>query len=123
MELYGETGTVLVPDPNFFGGEVATADHTGRTIVEPWEHPFGKINEGAGTPNQRANYRSAGLADMMNSIETGKAARCGLDVALHVVDVMTSILKAGQTGQMVTLTTTCIRPDALSPDDAAAMLK
>ncbi|MEO6012708.1 MAG: Gfo/Idh/MocA family oxidoreductase [Devosia sp.] len=124
IELYGTGGTVFVPDPNFFGGDIQTADASGKRInIEPWAHPFGKVNQDAGTPNQRANYRSAGLADMMNSIETGKAARCGLDVALHVIDVMTAILESGHTGQMVTLTTTCIRPDALSPDAAAAMLR
>jgi hypothetical protein len=60
---------------------------------------------------------------MMNSIETGKAARCGLDVALHAIDVMTSILKSGETGQVITLETTCERPAALGPDEARALLK
>ena len=60
---------------------------------------------------------------MMDSIETGKAARCGLDVALHAVDVMTSILKAGETGQVMTLRTTCERPAALGPDEARALLR
>jgi predicted dehydrogenase len=60
---------------------------------------------------------------MMQAIEQGRPARCGLDVALHAVDVMTSILKAGETGQVVTLTTTCERPAALGPAEARALLK
>jgi hypothetical protein len=36
---------------------------------------------------------------------------------------MTSILKAGETGQVLTLQTTCERPAALSPDEARAMLR
>ena len=60
---------------------------------------------------------------MMQSIEKGRPARCGLDMALHVVDVMTSLLKAGETGKVITLTTTCERPKALKPKDAQALLK
>jgi predicted dehydrogenase len=124
IELYGVDGTIYVPDPNFFGGDVVTTDVTGaKTTEAPWEHPFGKVNqENPGQPG-RANYRTAGLADMMQSIEEGRPARCGLDVALHAVDVMTSLLKAGEQGQVLTLTTTCERPAALNPDEARALLK
>ena len=124
IELYGTDGTIFVPDPNFFGGDLVTTDIAGtRTNVTPWDHPFGKLNQDLDKDNPRANYRTAGLADMMASIEGGYRARCGLDVALHAVDVMTSLLKAGESGQVLTLSTTCERPLALSPADAAALLK
>ena len=119
IELYGTEGTVYVPDPNFFGGDVIVTDVGGtKSKVEPWNHPFGIPNQ-----DTRANYRTAGLADMMQAVETGRTARCGLDVALHAVDVMTSLLKAGEQGQVLTLTTTCERPAALGPDEAKALLK
>jgi len=124
IELYGTEGTVYVPDPNFFNGDVVITDRAGtKEKVTPWEHPFGVPNWGLDTPNPRANYRNAGLADMMDSVETGRAARCGLDVALHAVDVMTSILRAGETGQVITLSTTCARPEALDPAAARALLR
>jgi predicted dehydrogenase len=124
IELYGTDGSIFVPDPNFFGGDLITADIAGtRETVTPWDHPFGKANQGLDTDQPRANYRAAGLADMMASIDGGYKARCGLDVALHAVDVMTSLLKAGESGQVLTLSTTCERPLALSPADAAALLK
>ena len=124
IELYGTDGTIFVPDPNFFGGDLVTTDIAGtRTNVTPWDHPFGKLNQDLDKDHPRANYRTAGLADMMASIEGGYRARCGLDVALHAVDVMTSLLKAGESGQVLTLSTTCERPLALSPADAAALLK
>lgn len=124
IELYGTEGTVYVPDPNFFGGDIVVTDIAGtKTKVEGWNHPFGVVNqENPGQPG-RANYRTAGLADMMQAVETGRAARCGLDVALHAVDVMTSLLKAGESGQVLTLTTTCERPAPLGPDEARALLK
>jgi predicted dehydrogenase len=124
IELYGTDGTVYVPDPNFFGGDVVVTDQSGaKSKVEPWAHPFGQVNQDAGGANPRANYRTAGLADMMQSIEQGRPARCGLEVALHAVDVMTSLLKAGESGQVLTLTTTCERPAALKPEDARALLR
>lgn len=124
IELYGTDGTIFVPDPNFFGGDLVTANVAGeRSNVTPWDHPFGKANHDLDKPVHRANYRTAGLADMIASIDGGYNARCGLDVALHVVDVMTSLLKAGETGQVITLSTTCERPLALGPDEARALLK
>ncbi|WP_423068170.1 Gfo/Idh/MocA family protein [Devosia sp. CN2-171] len=124
IELYGTEGSVYVPDPNFFNGDVTITDRAGtKEKVTPWDHPFGVANQDLDKPAPRANYRNAGLSDMMDSIETGKAARCGLDVALHAVDVLTSILKSGETGQVITLATTCQRPAALGPDEARALLK
>ena len=124
IELYGTDGSIFVPDPNFFGGELVTTDIAGtRSKVTPWDHPFGRPNQDLESANPRANYRTAGLADMIASIESGATARCGLDVALHAVDVMTSLLKAGESGQVLTLSTTCDRPKALSPAEAQALLK
>ncbi|MEC9344407.1 MAG: hypothetical protein VYD64_11250, partial [Pseudomonadota bacterium] len=49
--------------------------------------------------------------------------RCSLDLALHAVDVMTGILKSGETGRMVSTTTTCERPAALGVAEAKKLLK
>src|SRR5690606_18163936 len=124
IELYGTDGSIFVPDPNFFGGDLVTASLDGtRTPVTPWAHPFGKANQDFEKAMPRANYRAAGLAAMMNTVESGAPARCGLDVALHVIEVLTGLLKAGETGEVLTLTTTCERPLALGPDEAQALLK
>ena len=122
MELYGTEGTLYVPDPNFFGGILEIAGRDGVVKkVEPWEHPFGVPNQDH--PSGRlANYRTAGLADMAAAILDGRDARCSLDRALHGVEVMTSCLSSGETGQFVTLQTTCSRPAALGPKEAAALL-
>jgi predicted dehydrogenase len=122
FELYGTEGTLYVPDPNFFGGTVEIGGRDGTlTSVEPWDHPFGKVNQ---THNGRdlANYRTAGLADMVAALQAGRDARCSLDRTLHGVEVMTACLKSGETGGFVTLTTTCTRPAALSPTEAQALL-
>lgn len=123
MELYGTEGSLYVPDPNYFGGVVeASGRNKDIQPLESWEHPFGINNQD--TPHgPRANYRTAGLADMAVAILEGRDARCSLDRALHGVDVMTSILKSGETGEFVTLTTTCTQPAALGIEEARALLK
>ena len=122
FELYGTKGTLYVPDPNFFGGTVEVALAGGEAQVQsPWDHPFGKINQNH-NGRDLANYRTAGLADMAQAHMEGRDHRCSLERRLHGVDVMTSILKSGETGQFITLTTTCTRPAALGIAEARALL-
>jgi predicted dehydrogenase len=123
MELYGEEGTLFVPDPNFFGGEVRFSRRDKPVKSMPrWEHPFS-------VPNQKhkagmmANYRTAGLADMALAIREGRPHRCSLELALHAIEVMTAILRSGEEGQFVGMQTTCERPQALGPKEAAALLR
>ena len=118
MELYGADASLFLPDPNFFGGDVEIGDQSGTiTPIAGWDHPFGVPNQ-----DDRANYRCAGLADMVAAISDGRDHRCNIDLAVHAVDVMTGILRAGEEKRFVDLTTTCERPAALSPDEARALL-
>lgn len=123
MELYGAEGSLYVPDPNFFGGDVVFTGPDGKTApLDAWDHPFGVPNMEMGSGEMRANYRCAGLADMAAAIDEGRDHRCNIDLAVHVVEVMTAILKSGETREWVTMTTTCTRPEALSPDEARALM-
>ncbi|MVA20927.1 gfo/Idh/MocA family oxidoreductase [Agrobacterium vitis] len=123
MELYGTEGSLFVPDPNFFGGVVeATGRNKEVKPLEEWDHPFG-INNQESAQGPRANYRTAGLADMALAIIEGRDARCSLDRVLHGVDVMTAILKSGETGEFVSLSTTCTQPAALGVEEARALLR
>ncbi|MCJ7992982.1 Gfo/Idh/MocA family oxidoreductase [Rhizobium cremeum] len=123
MELYGTDGSLYVPDPNFFGGKVEASGRDKNIVpLDAWDHPFGIDNQES-PQGPRANYRTAGLADMAVAILDGRDARCSLDRALHGVDVMTSILKSGETGEFVTLSTTCTQPAALGIEEAQALLR
>jgi predicted dehydrogenase len=122
MELYGEGGTVYVPDPNFFGGTVRYTQGAKDVKKLPaWNHPFGVPNQ-KHSVGMMANYRTAGLSDMALAIQSGRPHRCSLELALHAVDVMTAILKSGETGKFVDMQTTCERPAALGPKEARALL-
>ncbi len=123
MELYGEQGTLHVPDPNFFGGEVSLAKPNKAPKVQSGKHPFGIPNQKHSSGTMLANYRTAGLADMALAIEAGCDHRCSLELALHAIEVMTSILQAGESGKVITMKTTCERPAALASSEAKAMLE
>lgn len=123
MELYGTEGAIYVPDPNFFGGTVETVG-TDREAVEEtqWDHAFAVPNQEHPKMGMLANYRTAGVADMAQAIVEGRPHRCSLELALHAVEVMTAILKSGETGQFIEMTTTCERPAAVTPEEADALL-
>ncbi|WP_299144292.1 Gfo/Idh/MocA family oxidoreductase [uncultured Tateyamaria sp.] len=122
MELYGTDGTMFMPDPNWFSGAVEVTGADGTTMaLDTASHPLGVPNQDhGGTP--MANYRTAGLAEMAVAMNEGRPHRCALELAIHAVDVMTSILTAGEKGEVVTLTTTCDRPAPLPADAAQALL-
>ncbi len=123
MELYGEEGTLFVPDPNFFGGEIRlTKGDREEKKLPAFNHPFAVANQKDGRGNPTANYRAAGLADMALAILDNRPHRCSLELALHAIDVMTSILKSGETGRFVNLSTSCARPAPLGVRDAKALV-
>ncbi|OOY21936.1 oxidoreductase [Thioclava sp. DLFJ5-1] len=123
MEIYGTEGSLFLPDPNFFGGPVEIAGRDGKIApVEPWAHPFGKPNQ-EHPHGMVANYRAAGLADMALSVIEGREARCSIDRALHGIEIMTAILRSGEEGGFVEMTTTCTRAPALDPAGARALLR
>jgi len=124
MELYGDKGTLYLPDPNFFGGELQLTDGT-ETVesLAPYSHPFSVNNEEEDDGSPRANYRAAGLADMAMAISENREHRCSAELATHVVDVMTSIIESGARGEFITISTTCVQPAPLSAAQAQALLK
>ncbi|MDO1580719.1 Gfo/Idh/MocA family protein [Rhizobium oryzicola] len=123
MELYGTEGSIFVPDPNFFGGKVEVSGRSNEIKpLEMWDHPFAKDNQES-PRGPRANYRTAGLADMAMALIENRDARCSLERTLHGIDVMTGILKSGEDGRFVDMTTTCTQPAALGIDEALALLR
>ncbi|WP_274626649.1 Gfo/Idh/MocA family protein [Arvimicrobium flavum] len=122
IELYGEEGTIFVPDPNFFGGDVRYTRRGDDVKRSPkWDHPFSVPNQ-KHSVGMMANYRTAGLADMALAIGEGRPHRCSMEAALHAIEVMTGILKSGETGKFVAMQTTCERPAALGVKEAKALM-
>ena len=122
MELYGTNGSLRIPDPNFFSGELQLASEEGDfESVQQWVHPLGKVNEEHDS-GWMANYRTVGLADLARAILEGNDARCQIDRPLHAVEVMTSILQSTETEKTIQMTTTCTRPEPLGPEKARNLM-
>ncbi|MFI7081664.1 Gfo/Idh/MocA family protein [Micromonospora sp. NPDC049903] len=98
IEVQGESGTLAVPDPNNFDGEVRhlALGGPGWRVLEP----------GAGYV---AASRGVGLIDLVGADEA-RPPRASGEVALHVLDVMTALLRSAAEGRRVELTTTVERP-------------
>ena len=116
IELYGSEGTMLVPDPNFFGGTVRYSKEKGDYIeVDTSGAPFGKANWEDG---KHANYRMLGVADLLDAADHNREPRCSGRVALHALDAMVSILDAAAQEKVIKLSTTTDRPAPLTQADA-----
>ena len=99
IELYGEKGSLIVPDPNYFGGkvEVATASEDWREI--PVEHAYAD-----------GNYRILGLADMAQAIRQGRPHRASGELAFHVLEVMEAFQTSSDLGAAVAIASRPERP-------------
>ncbi|WP_369372459.1 Gfo/Idh/MocA family protein [Promicromonospora sp. Populi] len=100
IEVHGQTGSLVVPDPNGFDGDVELHELGGE-----WR-----------TLEPSAGYRDAargyGIADLATT-PVGEAARANGDLAYHVLDIMTSLLAAADSGSTVKVESRCERPSAV----------
>ena len=130
IELYGSKGSMIVPDPNMFGGSVYVCNKLG----DPWKEyktnkmHLGKINirsqsSRANESPTNANYRGAGLAEMAYSIENKKINKCNGELSLHVLDIIQSTMKACKTNKPQVIKTTCKKPSLFLTKDIKKILK
>ena len=103
IELYGTEGSMRCADPNRFDGSVLIS--TGGD----WEAEPSAFRYGDG------NYRILGLADMAEAIEAGRPHRASLDLSLHVLAVMETILLAAREGRRMEIPVSASRPAPLDP--------
>jgi predicted dehydrogenase len=106
ITIYGTEGTLLVPDPNNFGGEVKLKRHDD----EDW-----RTLENVHTFNE--NSRGLGVMDMAFGIRTGAKHRASGELALHALEVMLGVRTASEESRYVTPTTQPERPAALGVDE------
>lgn len=102
IELHGTEGSLRVPDPNNFGGEVK--------LFQPWMNDWVPVKLTHGFTD---NMRSIGLADLARSLRGGVPARCSGELAFHVLDVMESLETASREKRHVTIASSCERPAPL----------
>ena len=62
------------------------------------------------------NYRILGLADLAQAIMSGREHRANLDLSLHVLEIMESIIRSAETGLRIDLKHGCTRPAPMRAD-------
>lgn len=118
IELYGLHGSMIVPDPNLFGGEILISQkESDWNSIKTSNMILGILNEENSDKKMVANYRGIGLSDMVNSIKLGKKSRCSIDFALHVLEIMEGILVSSTQTLIYKTTTTCARPNFFSDEE------
>ena len=108
LEVHGETGSLVVPDPNRFTGDVRL-----RTLDQKqWE----VLPVSAGYSDAA---RGIGVADLAATPEH-REPRTGATLAYHVLEVLESVLTSARTGRAQRLSSTASRPTAVPLQALAA---
>lgn len=103
VEVFGSRGSILVPDPNGFGGPVKLLREGGNSYEEV-PIPFGYCE----------NSRGLGVADMCEAILEGSEPRANCRQTFHVLDIMCAFHESSDAGREVTLKKIFERAPALS---------
>ncbi|HLH49496.1 MAG TPA: gfo/Idh/MocA family oxidoreductase, partial [Roseiarcus sp.] len=120
--IHGTEGSLRLPDPNYFGGIVEISKRGDDWIAHDTSaDPFGVLNQPAAAPKV-ANYRVLGVADLAASIRDKRRARADGDLALHALEAMEAILRAGADRRPIRLPAADVRPAVLREDEALALL-
>ncbi|WP_239616036.1 Gfo/Idh/MocA family protein [Cohnella mopanensis] len=102
IELYGSEGTLIVPDPNTFGGPISIS----RAGAKEWSDiPL--------THGKTGNARGVGAADMARAIQTGRKYRANGEMAYHVLEAMHGFHDASEQGAHYVMKSTCEKPAPL----------
>nr|WP_296075009.1 Gfo/Idh/MocA family oxidoreductase [uncultured Actinoplanes sp.] len=95
IEIHGDAGTLAVPDPNHFDGDVRLFELGGGD----WK-----------TLDPSAGYAGAGRGIGLLDQLAGPSPRASGAMALHVLEAMTALLRSAAEGRRIDLTTTAERP-------------
>jgi predicted dehydrogenase len=101
IEIHGESGSLVVPDPNHFDGDVQLF----RMGADSWETlpvSAGYVDSG----------RGFGIADLA-ATPAGSEPRAGGVLAYHVLEVMESVLESAHSGAVVAVHSTAPRLEAV----------
>ncbi|MDO3409504.1 Gfo/Idh/MocA family oxidoreductase [Saccharibacillus sp. CPCC 101409] len=92
MEIYGTAGTLSLPDPNFFGGDVRLR----RAGSDNWEK-VDPVFESA------RNERGLGVEDMVKCIREERRHRASGELAYHVLETMHAFMRSSADSRHITL--------------------
>lgn len=102
LQIYGTEGSLNLPDPNLFGGEVRLR----KARAEAWD-PVA-VRHGYSD-----NSRGLGLADMAAAAKSGRPHRACGELALHVLEIMQALGEASRESCHVDIISRCERPEPM----------
>lgn len=111
IEIYGTKGTLAVPDPNWFGGQIEFAAERDKWRKLRTDMPYAD-----------GNYRSIGVADMAHAIRADRPHRASGELALHVLEVMEAFDRSSRVGRSIAIATRPQRPAPLGENLARRRL-
>lgn len=111
IELYGSQASMIVPDPNHFGGTIEIARPGEEWEVQGTQHPYAD-----------GNFRIIGVADMAHAIRDNQPHRASAELALHVLEVMEAFQASSDLGRHVDIATRPERPAPLPRDRFAGVV-
>ena len=120
FEIYGDGGTLTYPDPNFGGGAPKVyrkeqyTDPIFRDTEEARERKERFYELPELYPRPKDYSRGIGVADLAKAVETDGLSRT-YGIILHVIEAITGLMKAAETGTMYEMKTECERPMPLKP--------
>ena len=98
IEIHGSEGSLSVPDPNLFGGEVSAIKGGARDWVDI-------------PPSHTTNIgRGAGVADMAYAIQSGRPHRASGELAFHALEVMLALEESSEQGRHIDIASTIEQP-------------
>ena len=124
IEIYGLNGSMIVPDPNFFSGDILVSKkEEDWEIINNDKMLLGIPNQSDNNGAQIANYRGIGLADMIDAINNQRQARCSLDLAIHVLEVMEGIINSSTHRKIYNMNTIPNQPSFLDDSEIKKLIK
>lgn len=99
FEVYGTEGTMMVPDPNHHGGvpKIYRKEQKLAVCMGGDDHGNGEAFAMPEVAQDVGEYvRGLGVAEMVRAIQEHRPAAVGKEMTLHVLDVLTGILKSGE---------------------------
>ncbi|MCR5468834.1 MAG: Gfo/Idh/MocA family oxidoreductase [Lachnospiraceae bacterium] len=113
--VYGTKGILKLSCANDFGGEVEY-----RPSPTDWTPAPAEILKN-NSPIV-GEHRGIGPAEMALSIEAGKKNRASKEMAYHVLDIISQMMKSSETKQVIEIKSTCERPAALTVEELSQMV-
>jgi predicted dehydrogenase len=136
LELYGDAGTMIAPDPNQFAGAVRVSADGSEWTVRGEEVPPRKLDAatlaralqamgrgidpltdgeiGPETALRSGDRRGLGLVDMAGAIAEGRAPRASGQLACHVLEVLLALEASAEGASRIAIASRVDRPEPVA---------